>query len=176
MHSHYRGRYYDPTLGRFSAEDPIQLRGGINFYSYARNNPRTLTDPLGFAPGSPKWWESFKQALRECWKDPWGCGGKPGGFGAGPDAVARNLCDSSKGQKYLFGEGSPVNPYYGKDATSGRSSPETDAAVTAWREAFNAKCYAAKNRVVFCGESALGPNGPFKVCACCETCEGAGKK
>jgi len=43
----YRARYYDPTLGRFISEDPIQFWGGINFYSYAENDPVVSKDPTG---------------------------------------------------------------------------------------------------------------------------------
>ena len=34
-----RARYYNPTWGRFVSEDPIRFSGGINFYTYAANNP-----------------------------------------------------------------------------------------------------------------------------------------
>jgi len=44
---YYRARYYDPVLKRFIAEDPIGLRGGLNVYSYARNNPISFRDPFG---------------------------------------------------------------------------------------------------------------------------------
>jgi RHS repeat-associated protein len=44
----YRARYYDPTLGRFVSEDPIDFEGGINFYSYVENSPLDFVDPLGF--------------------------------------------------------------------------------------------------------------------------------
>src|ERR1700675_5029454 len=47
--SYYRARYYDPTTGRFLAEDPIQFEGGANFYRYVYNSPTGFTDPLGLA-------------------------------------------------------------------------------------------------------------------------------
>ncbi|MEQ9944760.1 RHS repeat-associated core domain-containing protein [Pectobacterium aroidearum] len=39
-------RYYDPTVGRFTTQDPIGLAGGINLYQYAPN-PLGWVDPLG---------------------------------------------------------------------------------------------------------------------------------
>jgi RHS repeat-associated protein len=45
-----RARYYDPHLGRFSSQDPIGLRGGINPYVFADNNPVANADPLGLCP------------------------------------------------------------------------------------------------------------------------------
>nr|WP_233978803.1 RHS repeat-associated core domain-containing protein [Pectobacterium versatile] len=39
-------RYYDPTVGRFTTQDPIGLAGGINLYQYAPN-PIGWVDPLG---------------------------------------------------------------------------------------------------------------------------------
>ncbi len=44
----YRARYYDPTVGRFIKEDPIQFGSGDpNFYDYVSNNPVVYTDPSG---------------------------------------------------------------------------------------------------------------------------------
>ncbi|CVC29333.1 Cell wall-associated polypeptide CWBP200 [Serratia marcescens] len=39
-------RYYEPEVGRFTTQDPIGLRGGLNLYQYAPN-PLMWVDPLG---------------------------------------------------------------------------------------------------------------------------------
>ncbi|HVO79155.1 MAG TPA: RHS repeat-associated core domain-containing protein [Terriglobales bacterium] len=46
----YRARYLDQTTGRFIGEDPIRLRGNIDFYAYLGNNPVKFVDPTGYAP------------------------------------------------------------------------------------------------------------------------------
>lgn len=51
---YYRARYYAPRNGRFLAEDPIGLLGGINQYAYAANNPIRFNDPSGLIPGVPE--------------------------------------------------------------------------------------------------------------------------
>ncbi|MDE2088970.1 MAG: DUF2235 domain-containing protein, partial [Gammaproteobacteria bacterium] len=40
-------RYYDPEQGRYLTPDPLGLRGGINAYAYAANNPLRYIDPWG---------------------------------------------------------------------------------------------------------------------------------
>ena len=40
-------RYYDGGLGRYLEKDPKGLRGGINLFAYAFNNPGKNSDPLG---------------------------------------------------------------------------------------------------------------------------------
>ncbi|HEY5838768.1 MAG TPA: RHS repeat-associated core domain-containing protein [Pyrinomonadaceae bacterium] len=40
-------RYYDPSTGRFLTRDPIGYAGGVNLYSYVRNNPSKWIDPIG---------------------------------------------------------------------------------------------------------------------------------
>jgi RHS repeat-associated protein len=44
---YYRARYYDSRQGRFLTEDPIGIKGGINVYQYALNDPVNLFDSLG---------------------------------------------------------------------------------------------------------------------------------
>ena len=44
-------RYYDPRLGRYITSDPIGLRGGLNTFSYVKNNPLRWTDPKGLVVG-----------------------------------------------------------------------------------------------------------------------------
>jgi RHS repeat-associated protein len=43
----YRARYYDPNAGRFTSEDPVKFKAGVNFYRYVKNNAVNLKDPSG---------------------------------------------------------------------------------------------------------------------------------
>jgi RHS repeat-associated protein len=48
-----RARFYDSSLGRFTAVDPIGLNGGdTNFYRYVGNNSINLMDPNGLSVSS----------------------------------------------------------------------------------------------------------------------------
>ncbi|MEL5575198.1 RHS repeat-associated core domain-containing protein [Serratia marcescens] len=55
-------RYYEPEVGRFTTQDPIGLRGGLNLYQYAPN-PLGWVDPLGLAFGSGKGTHNAKATL-----------------------------------------------------------------------------------------------------------------
>ena len=45
-----RARYYDPTTGRWTTEDPLGFGAGdTNLYRYVHNQPTRYVDPTGFA-------------------------------------------------------------------------------------------------------------------------------
>lgn len=54
-----RNRYFDPSTGRFTQEDPIGLAGGMNLYGFADGDPVNYSDPFGLCP----WTECLAQAL-----------------------------------------------------------------------------------------------------------------
>ena len=42
---YFNARWYDSEIGRFISEDPI--KDGVNWYTYAANNPLRFVDPMG---------------------------------------------------------------------------------------------------------------------------------
>ncbi|MFJ2723072.1 restriction endonuclease fold toxin, partial [Streptomyces sp. NPDC087437] len=51
--THIGAREYDPTIGRFLSVDPVfslDQHQSLNGYTYANNNPTTLSDPTGLCP------------------------------------------------------------------------------------------------------------------------------
>jgi RHS repeat-associated protein len=63
---YYRARYYDSQTGRFTSEDPVYFYGGLNFFSYVRNNPLVWTDPQGWGTISCIQWLWY---YRKCAKN-----------------------------------------------------------------------------------------------------------
>jgi RHS repeat-associated protein len=61
---HMGARFYDPTIGRWLSEDPVQDKpfepATLNFYAYVANNPVVLTDPAG-----TDWEDDIEAAERE---------------------------------------------------------------------------------------------------------------
>jgi RHS repeat-associated protein len=45
---YYRARYYDPKIGGFISEDPVDFEDGLTRYSYVLSNPVNLIDPTGY--------------------------------------------------------------------------------------------------------------------------------
>jgi RHS repeat-associated protein len=70
----YRSRTYNPYNGRFNRRDTIGYEGGINLYSYVRNNAVNYTDPYGLdRDASGKWVPDKKDLLRtDTIVDEWG--------------------------------------------------------------------------------------------------------
>jgi RHS repeat-associated protein len=63
---YYRARYYDPSLGRFISEDPIQFGSDVNFFAYIGNSPTNYIDPLGLCKLTP----NMKQCLENLFNKP----------------------------------------------------------------------------------------------------------
>jgi len=51
LHYNYH-RYYDPEAGRYLRPDPIGMLGGVNFFTFATNNPINSVDPKGLFDSS----------------------------------------------------------------------------------------------------------------------------
>jgi hypothetical protein len=64
--SYNRARYYDPSVGRFVAEDPMGFRGDGNFYRYVYNSPAGLADPMGLSAADV---QRIKDKCKKCTAD-----------------------------------------------------------------------------------------------------------
>jgi RHS repeat-associated protein len=61
LNYNYR-RDYDPQVGRYVESDPVGVRGGINTYSYTRENPVMYVDPRGLCDSSHSYSYSAQSA------------------------------------------------------------------------------------------------------------------
>jgi hypothetical protein len=61
-------RTFDPNTGRYTASDPIGLRGGTNTYSYVLSSPLMSSDPTGLLSRgsglSDQLWDEVQKAER----------------------------------------------------------------------------------------------------------------
>ncbi|MFO7784546.1 MAG: RHS repeat-associated core domain-containing protein, partial [Desulfatiglandales bacterium] len=97
LHYNY-WRYYDPNIGRYLLPDPIGLDGGINFYSYADNNPIVLFDSRGLACGS--WWND------------WAITDKPDGYDFAKCCQDHDDCYVGKYNQCFKGKGTCDEEFY----------------------------------------------------------------
>jgi RHS repeat-associated protein len=74
---YFRERYYDPQPGRFLSEDPAWFDAGVDFYTYARNNPINFTDPSGLYTHDPGVPMPLPPALNDFMNCMDGCTGRP---------------------------------------------------------------------------------------------------
>lgn len=100
---YYRARYYSPTYGRFTAEDPIGFAGGYNLYVYVGGSPTTGTDPMGlFAPAVPALYYAVPVVAVAAWSaiDP----GARESISRGVDAVVRSAKQVADGVKGIVAQ------------------------------------------------------------------------
>ncbi|WP_426749763.1 RHS repeat-associated core domain-containing protein [Myxococcus sp. Y35] len=99
-----RGRMYDPSVGRFISPDPIVqapfMLADLNRYSYAWNNPVSVTDPTGLCeegewsgPGT----RGTGGGISIRAPGGWGCGSGSGGGGSSDPLIPEHGGDSGPG-------------------------------------------------------------------------------
>lgn len=93
-----RNRWYDPQVGRFMTEDPIDIVGGINLFAFATGDPIGGRDPLGMCP------TYYAPTNADPHKSP-GPNVSPGG--TGKDLIGNSYTCGCDGQWYAGG-GAPT--------------------------------------------------------------------
>ena len=107
-------RYYDQKSGRYMRPDPIGLIGGVDLYSYVKNNAINFIDPIGLARYNVYWnYESVSIGA------PIGAAGvKISGLVISMkrscEGKCKGLYEAAKFEGYLFGVsmGAPVGGCY----------------------------------------------------------------
>ncbi|MAS44786.1 MAG: hypothetical protein CML43_16960 [Rhodobacteraceae bacterium] len=129
-------RDYDPMLGRFTARDPLLLKGGSpNMYAYTFNDPVNMRDPLGLQCISASSIESITPGLDVCasWDGASACSkvaAKPR-FGLSMSLLGQ----PKKGANFVQGVRSGVAQYAGLKDTAPSAFGTMDVSPDAWVEA-----------------------------------------
>ncbi len=121
----FGARDYDPTIGKWTAKDPIDFAGGdLNLYGYVGNNPVNFIDPYGLwkftysagghIPTGP-WPISAGGTASSALNNPLDASGKLEYEGATPEATAGVWADIgvSAGVGDLSGTGDQAGPVIG---------------------------------------------------------------
>jgi RHS repeat-associated protein len=141
----FRGRWYDPEIGRFISEDPIGLAGGINVYTFAGNDPVSGWDPFGlFDPDGPC---SQTFGAPTCTLDPITADGSPGNFN--PSGAIDYF--GSGGGPIPLGYGQSGGKAAGAGGSSGAGSVAADTVEVACRPIFGSNSGAPGRGIGHCG-------------------------
>ncbi|RMH87930.1 hypothetical protein EBB59_12390, partial [Lysobacter pythonis] len=135
---YYRARYYRPDMGRFIAEDPIGLAGGLNTYGYVKGDPVSFIDPLGLQaytpgltpppniPGQPPGTFLGPPNGSDRTTCRYVSDGKNGGPRTAPKAYWKTKTPSTRWQRYNL-RGNPITP--------GQAHPNNRPTVSPWSRA-----------------------------------------
>jgi RHS repeat-associated protein len=99
---HMNGRIYDSLLGRMMSADPTipgNSTQAFNRYSYVANNPLSLIDPSGFAPGENDHRRQYEDGDGGVW---------------GNEEVARNVATSRWASQWVGGQAPRVWAFSGR--------------------------------------------------------------
>jgi RHS repeat-associated protein len=156
-----RARWYDPESGRFLSEDPIGIRGGLNLYAFAGDDPINGHDPSGTCDDGD-WTCALVKAVVQVTSGILGSaagfvGGSVEGLGCGPGALACSpalafVQGAALGTASTIAAGQAVDSYYDRInmmGRSGRGNREEDPALTAWARDKNLQANSPTTRTLF---------------------------